>query len=318
MGKKDTKAKEYLSNNERFADLCNVVLFDGEQVISVESLQERDSTEVLSVLGTDGKEVGSQQRWRDLLKSAVIRQAGDVCIVLLGVENQSEIHYAMPVRNALYDTLNYGSQVKEAAKQHRNSKDQSSGSEFLSGFYRSDRLTPVVTITVYWGSGDWDAPRSLHEMFGQFDERLKPFVPDYRINLVIPGEMESFDKFHTELGGVLEAVKASVNYESMHGLLSADPRYAAMSNESVEAINTFTGTKILLNEKEGETNMGIAWDEMLNEERAEGRAEGHAEAQRELIKRMLAKHKTPQEIADLCDYDIKEVEAIEKEMCMLA
>ena len=131
-----------------------------------------------------------------------------------------------------------------------------------------------------------------------------------RINLVIPGEMESFDKFQTELGGVLEAVKASVNYESMHGLLTADPRYAAMSNESVEAINTFTGTRITLNEKEGETNMGIAWDEMLNEERAE--------AQRELIKRMLAKHKTPQEIADLCDYDIKEVEAVEKEMCMLA
>ena len=27
MGAKDTKAKEYLSDNERFADLCNVVLF---------------------------------------------------------------------------------------------------------------------------------------------------------------------------------------------------------------------------------------------------------------------------------------------------
>ena len=29
MGAKDTKAKEYLSDNERFADLCNAVLFDG-------------------------------------------------------------------------------------------------------------------------------------------------------------------------------------------------------------------------------------------------------------------------------------------------
>lgn len=118
--------------------------------------------------------------------------------------------------------------------------------------------------------------------------RFGVFVPDYRVNLVIPSEMENFDKFHTELGGVLEAV------------------------------NTFTGTKITLNEKEGETNMGIAWDEMLNEERTEGRAEGRAEGQRELIKRMLAKHKTPQEIADLCDYDIKEIEAVEKEMCTLA
>lgn len=49
MGAKDTKAKEYLSDNERFADLCNAVLFDGEQVIKAENLQEKDSTEVLSV-----------------------------------------------------------------------------------------------------------------------------------------------------------------------------------------------------------------------------------------------------------------------------
>lgn len=60
MGKKDTKAKEYLSDNERFADLCNVILFDGEQVIRAESLQERDTAEVLSVLGVDGKEVDFQ------------------------------------------------------------------------------------------------------------------------------------------------------------------------------------------------------------------------------------------------------------------
>lgn len=38
--------------------------------------------------------------------------------------------------------------------------------EFLSEFHKDDKLTPVITITVYWGSGKWDAPRSLHEMFG--------------------------------------------------------------------------------------------------------------------------------------------------------
>ena len=38
MGTKDTKGKEYLSDNKRFADLCNVVLFDGEQVVKAECL----------------------------------------------------------------------------------------------------------------------------------------------------------------------------------------------------------------------------------------------------------------------------------------
>ena len=102
MSYKDTKAKEYLSNNERFADLCNVVLFDGEQIIKSDRLEEKDSTEVLSVFGTDKKEV-QQQRWRDLLKSAIIKTADDVTTILIGIENQSEIHYAMPVKTLIYD-----------------------------------------------------------------------------------------------------------------------------------------------------------------------------------------------------------------------
>ena len=39
--------------------------------------------------------------------------------VLYGVENQSEIHYAMAVKNNLYDALEYAGQVEEAAKSHR-------------------------------------------------------------------------------------------------------------------------------------------------------------------------------------------------------
>ena len=33
--------------------------------------------------------------------------------VLLGIENQTRIHYAMPVRNIIYDALQYGKQVEE-------------------------------------------------------------------------------------------------------------------------------------------------------------------------------------------------------------
>ena len=54
-------------------------------------------------------------------------------VVLIGIENQAEIHYAMPVRTLIYDALNYGSQVKEAAKQHKEKKDISTSAEFLSG-----------------------------------------------------------------------------------------------------------------------------------------------------------------------------------------
>lgn len=72
MGAKDTKAKEFLSDNKRFADLFNYYMFDGKQIIQPSDLCERDTAKVLSVFGTDKKEI-YKQKWRDLLKSAIIK-----------------------------------------------------------------------------------------------------------------------------------------------------------------------------------------------------------------------------------------------------
>lgn len=61
MGAKDSVTKNYLSDNRRFADLCNYYLFDGENVIRPEDLKEQDITELLTVFGNNSK-----QKWRDL------------------------------------------------------------------------------------------------------------------------------------------------------------------------------------------------------------------------------------------------------------
>ncbi len=72
LGTKDSKAKEYLSDNTRFSEICNYVLFDGEKVIKPENLKECDTTEVLSVFGIDRKQI-VKQKWRDLLKGGVCK-----------------------------------------------------------------------------------------------------------------------------------------------------------------------------------------------------------------------------------------------------
>ena len=46
MGAKDIKAKEYLSDNTRFADLCNYYLFEGKNMIRPENLVAQDTTEL--------------------------------------------------------------------------------------------------------------------------------------------------------------------------------------------------------------------------------------------------------------------------------
>lgn len=271
MGAKDIKSKEYLADNARFADLCNYKLYDGEQVILPEDLQERDSTEILSILGLDDKEIQAQ-KWRDLLKSAVIKSTQSVFYVLIGVENQTDVHYTMPVRNMLYDALNYGKQVNEAKKKHEKNEDGMTYTEFLSGFKKDDKLTPIIPITLYWGTDEWDAPTHIHEMFGEIDKKLLEFIPDYRINLVAPNLIDDFDKFKTELGPTLEFIKYSNDKKKLENMLF-DTKNQKLSNETVSTINLFTGSEIKLN-KEGEvTNMCLAIEEMKKEAADEARAE---------------------------------------------
>lgn len=269
MGTKDTKAKEYLSNNERFADLCNAVLFDGAQTIKPEDLQERNPAEILSVLGADEKEI-LLQKARDLLKQAVVKSYGSAYIMLVGVEAQADVHYAMPVKVMTYDALSYSAQVKNAARAHRDAGEHGTSAEFLSGFHKDDNLTPVITITVYLGAEPWDGPRKLSDMFRETDGWMEELVSDYKTHLLVPREIEDFSKFQTSLGAVFEVIKASEDKEAMKKLIATNPKYKTMDNESVSAINTFIGVNIPINEEGDETDMCKAWEDQKEEGREEG------------------------------------------------
>ena len=249
MGTKDSKAKEYLSDNTRFSEICNYVLFDGEKVIKPEDLKECDTTEVLSVFGIDKKQI-VKQKWRDLLKSVSVKHTGQMYVILIGAEAQTDIHYAMPVKTMIYDALNYGEQVNEAKKRHRKNKDYRSSDEFLSGFTLDDKLTPVITITLYLGTTQWDGPRSLAEMMPQMDERILPFINDYRINLLNPLEITDFSKFETGLRPLFELLKNASDEEKLNDLITNDETFTRVDVETVAAINLFVGTDIKYDEKE--------------------------------------------------------------------
>ncbi len=260
MGTKDSKAKEYLSDNTRFSEICNYVLFDGEKVIKPEDLKECDTTEVLSVFGIDRKQI-VKQKWRDLLKSVSVKHTGEMYVILIGAEAQTDIHYAMPVKTMIYDALNYGKQVNEAKKRHRKNKDYRSSDEFLSGFTLDDKLTPVITITLYFGTTQWDGPRSLAEMMPQMDERILPFINDYRINLLNPLEITDFSKFETGLRPLFELLKNASDEEKLNDLITKDETFTRVDVETVAAINLFVGTDIKYDEKEEVVNMCKAWDD---------------------------------------------------------
>ena len=115
MGLADTVTKAYMKDNSVFADAFNYLIYGGEAVVDPKQLQELDTTEIALPFGSqdeDGKQPEEAvQKYRDVLKSAIIKQDDEAAYILLGIENQTDIHYAMPVRNIIYDALQYGKQV---------------------------------------------------------------------------------------------------------------------------------------------------------------------------------------------------------------
>ncbi len=269
MGTKDSKAKEYLSDNTRFSEICNYVLFDGERIIKPEELKEQDSTEILSIFGIDKKQI-IKQKWRDLLKSVSIKYTGNMYVILIGIEAQTDVHYAMPVKNMIYDALNYGDQVNEVRKLHNQQKDYKKSEEFLSGFTSEDKLTPVITITLYLGTGEWNAPRSLIDMMPKIDERVLPFINDYKINLLNPSDITDFTKFRTGLRPLFEVLKNARDELRLNEVISSDETFKNVDVETVAAINLFAGMDIKIEKEDEVLNMCKAWDEHKNRGIQEG------------------------------------------------
>lgn len=117
MGRMNTITKDYMSVPERFADCFNYYLFNGEQVIKASNLEPRDPTSI-TIIPADTKEE-TVEKIRDLLKQCIVMQDDKATYLLLGIENQSDIHYALPVKNMNYDALAYSGQVSDIAKKHR-------------------------------------------------------------------------------------------------------------------------------------------------------------------------------------------------------
>ena len=278
MRQADTLTKEYLSNNEIFADVFNYLIYDGQQRILPENLIERDTSEITLPLGKRG-ELATIQKFRDILKGCIAKEYKNTLYVLFGVENQSHIHYAMPVKNMLYDAINYSAQVNEKTKKYRKIRKQNPNfkettEEFLSGWHPDDRLVPVITVTIYFGNDGWDAAKSLQEMFSETDESLKEFLPDYKLHLISCNNISDFTKFHTEFGRLMHILKVGLHFS--------------------------------IPEKEDTINMRNAW----TDHKESGRREGFNEATTSYTQRMYKAGIPLEVIAEVIEKPVTEVEKI--------
>ena len=194
MGKKDSSTKKLMQKNEIFADAFNLLVYDGKAIIKPEDLQPLDTTSL--VIPFNGKESKAVQKYRDVLKKLVVKRTSDMAYAILGIENQSDVHMAMPIRNMLYDAIQYANQVEELSQKNKGKNEI----EFLSGLKSDNKLIPVVTLTVYFGTKPWYGPKSLKEMLKVPDKSLAKYVQDYKIYFVSPQLSDKkLDKLSTNL-----------------------------------------------------------------------------------------------------------------------
>ena len=297
MGEVDILSRKYMSDRNHFADTFNYYLYDGRAEIDPNDLSPLDTSEIAVPYG-NGARV-PVQKYRDVIKYWKVMTDGKALYAILGIEAQANVHYAMPVKNGLYDLMNYSRQVEEARNSYRlkNGKGRNknrnnrrkkmilSPAEYLSGFRKEDRLIPVITLVVFFSASEWDGPMSIHEMLCTDDETLLQYVPDYRIHLLEPYKMENsdFEKFQTDFGKVLKYIKYSGDKDKLHEITHDSDAYKSIDNDSAVLMNAVTGSKLKIKPEEVKVDMCKAIDDMRKESREEGKIEGRIEGKTEGI-----------------------------------
>ena len=217
---------------------------------------------------------------RDNVKVRKKSTVYDVEFVMLGLEGQERIHYAMPMRVMGYDYGTYKKQYEDNAAKYKNAKGMTED-EFLSKMKKTDKLIPVITIVVYYGEKAWDGAISLHGMLNIPMEML-PFVNDYKMHLVEArkNDLKLHNVNNKDLFNLLEILLDKNNKLSVTRKKAIN--YAREHKVEKSVIMTVAGAancKMDYNRmlKKGDADMCTVFEETRKEGVAQGVTQGRAE-----------------------------------------
>ena len=151
MGVKDIEEKQFEDYNDVFADIVNVLLFDGKELIKPEELENsKDKSRFKATDGTIKEQERDVSKWW---------RKNKIRLAFLGVENQTKPDPKICLRLYGYD-----------------------GAVYKSEYYENVQY-PVITIVLYFNyKRHWKGPKRLLQGM-QVPNELKPYVNDYKMNL---------------------------------------------------------------------------------------------------------------------------------------
>lgn len=285
MAEKDITEKNLEALNDVFADIVNVLLFKGEQVINEKDL-EADTTK--SMFKADGK---IHEQERDVSK---FWKNGEIRISILGIENQTAQDSDMPLRVISYDGASYKQQLLDKNQKKR---------------------YPVATLVLYFGTEEkWSKAKHLYDCF-EVPEKLKPFVNDYKINVfniafLSPKTIAMFKSDFKIIAEYFRAKRLNQKYKGSKEKLKH-------ANETLKMFSALTGDDSFEkvynagNFKKG----GITMCDVVERIRNDGRTEGRTEEQERIIMNLIESNAgTIEQIAAWVKLPVKEVQKIARKV----
>ena len=251
MQGKDITEKMFEKYNDVFADILNVLLFAGGDVVDESALTDALP---MSMLKIDGR-VRTQER--DIAK---YWRKNKINVALFGLENQTVPNKLMPLRVFGYDGAEY---VKQSRKEN------------------SDRAKyPVITLVLYLGyEKRWNYPKRLFDVL-DIDKDIRPYVNDFKINLfeIAYLEREKIDLFKSDfriLADYLYQMRENRDY-------IADDTNIAHVEELLTLMSAMTGDNRFeetINDFKGKEKVNMC--EVLDRVEARGIEKGRLEGRQE-------------------------------------
>lgn len=199
---KDFNSSIFFSDNERYADIINGIGCDGIPFVRGKDLRELDTKVSFGGFRKHGRR---QKRKKTLYRDLLRKTPFGVNFAIIGIENQEEIDYALPLRVLCYDTGEYEKQAAQIRREVRRNRKGLSAGEYLYGFPKNSRLFPTITFVLYYGEKEWDGARDLHGIldFTDIPDKLRDKISNYQIHVIEVRKLESTDVFKTDVSRCL-------------------------------------------------------------------------------------------------------------------
>lgn len=254
MGVRDVTTNEYLDTRERVADLLNGFVYHGKEFVRPEHVKQ-----IKNVLSRAERQKHAQRNRKKNGEEKIIqtvtvdvireveRDLNAMRAVIVMLENQTDIHYAMPIRALNLEAIAYHTQWRQAAKAHSAKKDLS-GAEYLSGFAKDEKVKPVLLIILYWGQEPWDGPRTLKDMidFGDYPQELRELIIDYPLHLIEVRQYERTSEFKTDLKYVFGFLQHDNDINALKSYLEENEQeLCSLAPDAYDAISAMSHSEEL-------------------------------------------------------------------------